>query len=286
MVPALLLYASLVNDVRTLIGRHDVAAADRIVESYQAHNGATPEAAAALSWLGRAELSAGRFAEADRYASRSRAMSDALLRTRTLDSDAWLPTAVGASIEVHAQSLAGLGERPQAVAYLRSQLAMFAGTSIRDRIQKNLNLLAMVGKPAPPLLNGPSYGGHPVLLFLWAHWCPDCKAEVPVLAKIERIYGPKGLVLIAPTRLYGYVAGGEEASPSVEKKYIEEVRKKYYASLAGVPSPLSDANFRAYGASTTPTLVLIDRKGIVRMYHPGAMTEQEIEEAVQGILRR
>lgn len=91
------------------------------------------------------------------------------------------------------------------------------------------------------------------------------------MADLEKIYAPKGLVLISPTKLYGYVAGGEPAAPADEKRYIETVRRQYYAGLSGTPVPLDAANFLNYGASTTPTLVLIDRNGVVRYYHPGAV---------------
>jgi thiol-disulfide isomerase/thioredoxin len=286
MLPALLLYASLVNDVRSLIARHDLPDAERTIAAYQAQSGATPELAAAISWIARAELDGRNFPQADRYATQARTLSDTLLRTHKLDADPWLPTALGAAIEVHAQALAGEGERLRAVAYLRSQLGLFAGTSIHERIQKNLNLLDLEGKPAPRLVDGPGFGGHPVLLFFWAHWCPDCKAEVPILAGIERVYGPKGLVLIGPTRLYGYAAGGEEASPAVEKRYIESVRREYYAPLSSMQVPLSAVNFEAYGASTTPTLVLVDVNGIVRLFHPGAMTGPELVRAIESVLRR
>jgi thioredoxin-related protein len=47
---------------------------------------------------------------------------------------------------------------------------------------------------------------------------------------------------------------------------------------------VSEENFRRYGASTTPTLVLIDRAGIVRLYHPGAMTYEELRARVQSII--
>ena len=285
LAPLFLFQASVVNDVRVLIARHDFAAADRAVAAYQAQVGATAEAAAAISWLARGEFEARDFAAADRYAARARSLADSLLRGRRLDADPWLPTAIGAAIEVHAQVLTAQGERQQAVAYLRSQLAAFASTSIRERIQKNLNLLDLVGKPAPALVDGPAFGGHPVLLFFWAHWCPDCKAEVPILAAIQSTYGPRGLVLIGPTRLYGYVAGGEEATPAVEKQYIERVRRQYYAALSGMLVPLSAANFDAYGASTTPTLVLVDARGIVRLYHPGAMSGVELSRAVEASLR-
>jgi thiol-disulfide isomerase/thioredoxin len=296
MVAVLLLYASLVNDVRSMLAQHDLAAADRAVRASQAQSGATPETAAALSWLARGELDAKAYDRADAYASEARNMTDRLLRTRKLDSDAWLPVALGASIEVHAQVLVAQGEHGEAITYLRSQLAAFAATSIGERIRKNLNLLNLEGKPAPPLAAADFIGapppslaslrGHPILLFFWAHWCPDCKQEAPVLVYIERIYAPRGLVMISPTKLYGYVAGGNPASPTEEKRYIETVRRQYYAGLSGTPVPLDAANFLNYGASTTPTLVLIDRKGMVRYYHPGAVSEPALAAQVEALLAR
>jgi len=54
--------------------------------------------------------------------------------------------------------------------------------------------------------------------------------------------------------------------------------------LAGMPIPLSENNFQVYGASTTPTIVLIDPAGVVRYYHPGAVSEQELSARVQKML--
>jgi hypothetical protein len=53
-----------------------------------------------------------------------------------------------------------------------------------------------------------------------------------------------------------------------------------------VAAPLSAANFVAYGSSTTPTLVLIDAAGIVRMYHPGALSESDLSARIQTILKK
>ena len=297
MVAALFfLFASLVTDVRSLIARHDFAGAEREVRAYQAQTGATSEMAAALSWLARGALDAKRVDQAESYAAETRKLALELLRTRKLDGDRWLPTALGASIEVHAQALAARGERPEAIAFLRQQLDQFGATSLAERIRKNLDLLTLKGKPAPVLEENDWLGpkpaslaalrGHPVLLFFWAHWCPDCKAEAPVLAALMNTYGPQGLVLAGPTKLYGYAAGGEEAGPAAEKQYIEQVRRRYYAALADMPAPISAANFLTYGASTTPTLVLIDRAGVVRFYHPGAASEAELSARIQAILRR
>jgi len=51
-----------------------------------------------------------------------------------------------------------------------------------------------------------------------------------------------------------------------------------------MPAPVSGAIFARYGVSTTPTLVLIDRAGIVRLYHPGAMKQDELEARIQPLL--
>jgi thiol-disulfide isomerase/thioredoxin len=295
MLPALFFFASLVNDVRGLIAQHDFAGAERTVRAYRDRAGATTELAAALSWLARGALDAKRFDQAESYAAETRKLALELLGTRKLDGDHWLPTALGASIEVHAQALAARGERPEAIAFLREELDLFGATSLHERIRKNINLLTLEGKPAPPLeVNdwlGPrpaslaALRGHPVLLFFWAHWCPDCKAQAPVLAALKNTYGPQGLVLVGPTRLYGYAAGGEEAAPAAEKQYIDQVRRRYYAALADMPVPIDAANFLTYGASTTPTLILIDAAGVVRFYHPGAASEAELSGRIQAILR-
>jgi thiol-disulfide isomerase/thioredoxin len=125
-----------------------------------------------------------------------------------------------------------------------------------------------------------------VLLFFWAHWCGDCKAEVPVIARLRQEFGPKGLVVLGPTQLYGYAAQGADATPAMERGYIESVRQKYYASLLDMPVPLSKQNFNAYGASTTPTLVVLNRAGQVAMYHPGALSYDELRSALQKAVAR
>ncbi|MCX6628833.1 MAG: TlpA disulfide reductase family protein [Candidatus Solibacter sp.] len=286
---------SLINGVRRLIAQHDLAGAERVARDWQAHHPASPELAAALSWLARAALQAKNLDQADAFAGEAAKMAFRFLIGQKLDDDPWLPTAAGAAIEVHAQVLAARGERPEAIGYLQAQLKQFAGTSLPERIRKNINLLGLEGKPAPPLdlsaaqwlgAKPPSLAGlrgRPVLLFFWAHWCGDCKAEVPILANIQRTFAPQGLVLIGPTRLYGYVAGGEDASSDKEKLYIEDIRRRYYAALPGMPVPLSAANFIAYGASTTPTVVLIDRAGVVRYYHPGAVPEAELNARIRAL---
>jgi thiol-disulfide isomerase/thioredoxin len=223
-------------------------------------------------------------------------LARAQLKHRPLDAEQYLPIALGAAIEVKAQVMAARGERGEALAFLRNELATYRNTSIRTRIQKNINLIDLTGKPAPALDErvylGPkpqplaALKGHPVLLFFWAHWCGDCKQEVEEIARLQAEYKRQGLVVIGPTQHYGYVANGMEATPDQELQYIELVRQRFYSALPDMPVPVSAENFNTYGASTTPTLVLLDGKGVVRMYHPGTLPYSELAAALSRLLAR
>jgi thiol-disulfide isomerase/thioredoxin len=279
----------IVGDVRSACATRNFALADREIQGYRKTAGVTPEMLEALSWLARGTLDDKQYDRADKYAVETRQLAFDLLK-RMGQGSAPMVTALGASIEVHAQVLAARGQRTEAVAYLKTELATWTGSPIAARIQKNLNLLTLEGKPAPPLdvshwlgtrpLSLAALKGHPVLLFFWAHWCGDCKAEVPILARLMRTYGPQGLVLVGPTQLYGYTADGD-ANPETETRYIDQVRLQFYGSLTGMSVPVGAENFERYGCSTTPTLVLLDRAGVVRLYHPGAIGYETLADQVR-----
>jgi len=205
------------------------------------------------------------------------------LKHRPLDQEPRLPLALGAAIEVEAQAMSAQGSRADAVNYLRAELKTYYATSIRARIQKNINLLSLEGKPAPALTMTPLLGpkvpdrqGKPTLLFFWAHWCSDCRNDAPVIARLQQQFPT--LAIIGPTQHYGYIEGGAEATPAQETAYIERVRKQLFSTF---PVPVNEENFKNYGASTTPTLVLIDKRGIVRLYHPGAMSYDELSSRIK-----
>ncbi len=275
----------IVDDVRARMARNDFAGAAAAIQTYRKSAGVTAEGLEAMSWMARGELARRNLDQAGKWAEDTYTLASAEWKKHPVarDPNAPLALALGAAIEVEGRVTAARGQRADAVAYLTGERQKYLMTPIRTRIQKVINELSLEGKPAPALTGVAIPKGRPALVFFWAHWCPDCKAERADLVKLKAEFVPKGLVFIAPTQKYGYVAGGEDASPEVETRYIEQIRKQYYADLITAPALISEENFRVWGASTTPTLALVDRSGIVRMYHPGAVPYAELRARIAGL---
>ena len=289
-------FAGIVDDVRLSLMQNNFSAAESELNSYRSGRGVTPEYLEAYSWMARAALDQRQYQQAAAYAKETRAMALEQLKQRPLDAEPHLPIALGAALEVQSQVLVAEGRRTQSIALLQAAMRTYGNTSIHDRLQKNLNLLSLQGKPAPALRADQSFGetapslaqlrGSPVLLFFWAHWCADCKAEAPIITQLRSEFADKGLKVIGPTRLYGYTAQVQHASPSDELIYIDAVRHRFYSGLLDMPVPVSSYDFDVYGASTTPTLVLLDRAGKVAWYHPGALPYGQLRSEIEKVVAR
>lgn len=287
--------SQLTEAVRRMAWAHENEQATALIESSRStHDTASPQWLEAVSWLARGSSFVKNWDRAEQYASEAHDGSVVALNERELDADGHLPTALGAAIEVLAHTYDAQGRRSEAVAFLREQSKTYAGTSIQTRIQKNLNLLSLEGKPMPALaaddfvagqrLDAAALKGKVGLFFFWAHWCGDCQQQKPVLAELHRKYADRGLVIVGPTRLYGYVEQGREANAQEELGYIRGRYAQRYPLPSWMPAPINSENFVQFGVSTTPTLVLVDREGIVRLYHPGRLPYGELAAQIEKLL--
>jgi thiol-disulfide isomerase/thioredoxin len=284
---------TIVNLVRDAIADNDLKKAEQLVLDDMKTNGTTPIAIEAFSWLGRGYLAAKRYDEAMTYAARTYEIVEEQLKTRKLDDEARLPIALGAAIETQALALAGQGRRSEGLMHLQRELEQYKGTSIVTRLYKNVNTLSLEGQPAlawdspewlgpkPPALA--DLKGKPVVIFLWAHWCGDCKKQGPILDALVNKYKASGITVIAPTQRFGYAEKRRPVGPAEELKYIEQVRDEFYPWMKTVSAPVSDTVYTRYGVSTTPTYVMIDREGKVSSYLPGQPTLEQLEPLIKKI---
>src|SRR5690242_18634800 len=184
-------FAGIVEDVRSALAQNYATSAESQLKAYRDQHGVTPEYLEEHSWMAREALANHDLPQAITYAAQAETLTAQQLKGKSVDSDPHFATAMGAALEVQAQAFAAQGKHKQAVDLLQRGLSDYGHTSIRERLKKNLNLLALAGTAAPALKADQYLGstkiaisqlkGSPALLFFWAHWCVDCKMESPIL---------------------------------------------------------------------------------------------------------
>ncbi|MCX6612041.1 MAG: TlpA disulfide reductase family protein [Acidobacteria bacterium] len=263
------LQAAVIADIRSKLSAGDLLSADAIATDFCTANANSTECAAALSWLARGAQMLGQPQSTAKYI----AATKKILATNPKE-DAFLRTAIGATIETEARLLATNRKLDQAIRLLRNELPKATSFPVKARIQKTLNILTLEAKPAPGY--DPALKGKPTLLFLWAHWCSDCKAQVPAIAEIAAKFGTT-IHLIAPTTRYETVPNIENPTEQQENDHIEKVWRESYQAIQKIPHPIDPKMMLDYGVSSTPTIVIIDAKGIVRAYRTSRLSAAQIE---------
>jgi thiol-disulfide isomerase/thioredoxin len=276
----------LVRLVRLKLSAGDLASAVSAVEDYKEKHGVDAEYLDAVGWLARG-------AEMLRQPDAAAAYV-AELRREIREEKPDLVIPLGAAIEVECKLRASREGRGSALRFLEEEFARAKDVALRSRIRKNINLLSLEGQTAPDLgktdFIGPeppslaALKGKPALLFLWAHWCGDCRAQAGMLSRVLRKYRAQGLVVIAPTRYYGTGADNKPATPAEEKAHMAKVWAEVYAGLEGVSVPIDTDTMVRYGVSATPTYALIDRKGVARFYSPTRLSEAELSRRIEAVL--
>lgn len=123
----------------------------------------------------------------------------------------------------------------------------------------------LLGKPAPDVEQELLDGGHfslkeqkgekIVILDFWATWCGPCVREMPLVAKVADEYREKGVAL--------YCVNQGEESDTI-REFLEEKKLNVTVSLDS-----ENEAGNAYGVEGIPTLVLIDKAGVVQSVHVG-----------------
>jgi cytochrome c biogenesis protein CcmG/thiol:disulfide interchange protein DsbE len=143
-------------------------------------------------------------------------------------------------------------------------LAVLLAACAGPRASTPVNTSPLLGKPAD--IAGTDLAGHEVrvsdaagkvrIVDFWATWCDPCVEQLPLLDRLQREHGPRGLAVFGVA--------------------VDEEREAVRAFLARIPvsfpvlfDPAGEAVAQRLEITRLPTTLVLDRKGVVRDVHMG-----------------
>jgi thiol-disulfide isomerase/thioredoxin len=144
-------------------------------------------------------------------------------------------------------------------------------SALDGRVAPDFTLEVVAGDGVGDRVTLSALRGHPVMLDFWASWCPPCRESIPIVGRVAARHAGAGLVSFA-------VNVETDQTPS-------RVAAAHRALGVGVPTlfdafGLAQTNF---GVLALPTLVLVDRNGVVRAVETGVPDESALDRAIDDL---
>ncbi|MDP9037544.1 MAG: redoxin domain-containing protein [Myxococcota bacterium] len=169
------------------------------------------------------------------------------------------------------------------VAFLRAGKEQIARATLTSLPSSDaLMRMELVGTSAPPWsgvdgVSGAfpesigSLRGRVVILDFWATWCTPCRIVAPKLSALQSRYGAQGLTVLG-------------LSTEDAEKVAVFARRTAIGYAVGVDSRAETTH--AYGVGSLPTLVVIDKRGVVRDVSIGYDPAEDaaVETTIRGLL--
>jgi peroxiredoxin len=116
------------------------------------------------------------------------------------------------------------------------------------------------------------YRGKVVLLNFWATWCGPCRMAMPGLQELQDKFKDRGLEILS-------VNQGETAEPV--RNFIQRKKYSFHVVL-----DQDGAVGGKYGVRGIPTLVLVDKKGMVQWLRVGySGNDDELRQLLERLTR-
>jgi thiol-disulfide isomerase/thioredoxin len=115
-----------------------------------------------------------------------------------------------------------------------------------------------------------SFRGQPVVLNLWASWCPPCRREMPVLEAAQQA---------RPDVQFLFVNQGEGAPAVRQYLQIEQL-----SELQNILLDPADRVGRHFRTRALPTTLFFNTAGQLVDTHLGALTRAHLDEHLRALL--
>jgi thiol-disulfide isomerase/thioredoxin len=142
-----------------------------------------------------------------------------------------------------------------------------------------------IGQDAPPFAVATNAGPFdlatvktPVLLEVFATWCPHCQHEVPVIDALAQKYAGK----VAFVGVSGSPYGIDGSSPENQADVMQFVQKLHVTYPVAYDPDLKVGT--AYLQGGYPTIVVIDRDKKIRYFNDGEISPEDLSKAIDKVL--
>jgi cytochrome c biogenesis protein CcmG/thiol:disulfide interchange protein DsbE len=116
--------------------------------------------------------------------------------------------------------------------------------------------------------------GKPVLVSLWASWCPPCKAEMPAFEKVYRQYADQGLTILA--------VNASNQDSQAEAQAFVQANDLTFPILLDTQGRVS----QLYDLRSLPTSFFIGRDGVIQeVVVGGPLSEAGLQIRVERLLK-
>jgi len=118
-----------------------------------------------------------------------------------------------------------------------------------------------------------AYRGRIVIVNFWATWCVPCREEMPMLVRIARQYGARGVVVIGPS------ADAPETQDKIEP-FLRESKITFPIWVGA-----TTAHMEQFGLGTAlPATAVIDRDGRIVGRILGPLEEKDLRARIEWLL--
>lgn len=133
--------------------------------------------------------------------------------------------------------------------------------------------------------------GKPILLNIWATWCPPCVTEMPILDELAKEYEDKISIIGLHAESLTVSKEGELVDDEEKIGLAKEMKENMSLSYALINPDRTLfilMNDPQYGLQVTalPTTWMIDAEGYVREVIPGARDKKGWAEAIDSFLEK
>ena len=115
-----------------------------------------------------------------------------------------------------------------------------------------------------------SFQGKPLVVNLWATWCPPCRREMPALRAAQQAH---------PGIAFVFVNQGESAAVVAQFMAAQNLR------MANVVIDPAAQMAARTGSPGYPTTLFYDARGVLQFRHPGELSEASLREKLAQLLR-